>query len=534
MATLTPSCRFLPAIGLGLLLTACGGGGSSDSSGAPPSGGTSTATVSGTAAVGAAITGATLTATCQDGSGFTVSPVTTNTNGKWSGKVESDQLPCLLELKNGTPNIELNSMVFAAGTANISPLTHLALVMTKADVDFNWTDNTANWPTKTQLDASATTLLQALKDKGYADASLSGSPFTTAFDANGTGWDALLDSIRELVEDLAGSINGYGELAQLLADGNIDSLPEYEAPTDPGEPSDTEYALAPADFSAVSSQPAPQDFFDLMKSQSWPVAIILVPDTHPEWYGEGSLTIGGNPTLTPGSYPGTVEISGTWTMELKGADGSTISSLSSDEATDQSIIYRYIKPFNGDTTNGEIHITKEESIEGKLKVYASAHGRIWGQTGLGGGQAVEFRNDIVAYSDESDSVPAIFDELAGTWSAEVTDSCVEPTQQATNTVTITAGGDIILNGPVAGTISGICVEPELPKTLHWGGSNDILVPHNPATGGGPANAAYLMRIDTVNTGVDGGEVNIYLDDAMNIVEINTRSPKLKMKNPVKQ
>src|SRR5690606_14462959 len=117
------------------------------------------------------------------------------------------------------------------GTANISPLTHLALVMTKADVDFNWTANTANWPTKTLLDTSAATFLQALKDKGYADAGLSGNPFTTAFNANGTGWDAVLDNIRELVEDPAGSINGYDALAQLLADGNIDSLPDYEAPT---------------------------------------------------------------------------------------------------------------------------------------------------------------------------------------------------------------------------------------------------------------------------------------------------------------
>ncbi|WP_062810779.1 hypothetical protein [Alcanivorax sp. NBRC 102028] len=241
--------KWLPGtgiIGLGLMLAACGGDGMAsspaDQGGAP----TTDATLQGTAAVGQAIANATVTATCKDGSGFTLSPVTTDNNGKWSGQIDSDQLPCVLELSGGTPAIDLTSMAFAPGTTNISQLTQLALAMAGTDANLNWKTTVANWPTKAQVDAAVSDFVQTLKEKGYVPASLKGDPFGTPFDANGTGWDAVLDSIRELVENPSGSIDGYEELAQLLAEGNLDSLPDYDTQGDPELPANlnvlTDYA----------------------------------------------------------------------------------------------------------------------------------------------------------------------------------------------------------------------------------------------------------------------------------------------------
>ncbi|WP_339844121.1 hypothetical protein [uncultured Halopseudomonas sp.] len=107
----------------GLLLGGCLGGGGS---GSDP-GGTTSISLSGTAATGSGINNATITASCADGSGF-IQTVSTGADGSWSGEIASSSaLPCALQLTGGTPNITLHSLATQAGTVNITPLTDLAL-----------------------------------------------------------------------------------------------------------------------------------------------------------------------------------------------------------------------------------------------------------------------------------------------------------------------------------------------------------------------------------------------------------------------
>jgi hypothetical protein len=102
------------------LLTACGGGGGTDSTG-PTS---TTLTLSGTAATGLAISGATVQAKCASGIGT----ATTQADGRYSITVDGGALPCVLEVApaGGEP---LHSVIDGSGggsaTVNITPLTEL-------------------------------------------------------------------------------------------------------------------------------------------------------------------------------------------------------------------------------------------------------------------------------------------------------------------------------------------------------------------------------------------------------------------------
>ena len=117
-----------------LLLSGCGSSSGSSSSDAQPTPGNpttpeapvTTQTVSGTAAIGAAITDGTVTAVCSDGSSFTES-VTTDANGNWSGEVADGAMPCALQVTGGNPPVTLHSYVAAPGTVNITPLTDLIM-----------------------------------------------------------------------------------------------------------------------------------------------------------------------------------------------------------------------------------------------------------------------------------------------------------------------------------------------------------------------------------------------------------------------
>ena len=483
--------RGLGVVALGMMLAACGGDGSSSGgSESSPRPSASTQQMQGTAAVGQAIQNATVTAICQDGSGFTVSPVTTDAQGKWSGKVASGQWPCLLRLQGGSPAVQLSSMAFTAGTANITPLTDLALVMAGADADMSWAGDSSGWPDKASIQASATSLMAALKDKGYAGPTLSGSPFTSAFDANGTGWDAVLDNLRALVEDPSGAIDGYQALARMLAEGNLNSLPDHEGGSGTTDPA----AQAPVGSADLGSDPSPEKaaFFEIV-SKSWPVAIYQVPATNPEWYGLGSLNIGGTTS--------------NWTMELKGADGSTISSLSASGSISSALSPFYATDFGPLVVYqpGQVFINKGTDVSEFLNSFEYwDSGLIKGSAG-GFGQ-VYFRNSVEAYGAVP---PDVFEDLAGTWSGTAQVLCdgpYGPANTVTNTMTITRDGHFTLQGQTQ-----LC-GGELPQEMEWGGNDDFLIP-----GPEPSDGAYLMHIDIENfPNVSEGKVQIRFNEDMTV------------------
>lgn len=210
------------ATGAALILSGCGGDSDSDPVYVAPS----KPALSGTAAVGAAITGATVEAKCADGSGFSTSPVTTDANGNWRGVIDSAALPCALEVTGGTPSSTLYSYASSTGIVNITPLTTLALAQATSSVPADWFANFDGTPV--DVTTAAEQLMDALEDAGFTLPS-GGNAFNTPFVADGTGWDGLLDDLKEAItEDPA--LNDLDDLVTLVKDGNLNtSIPDAPA-----------------------------------------------------------------------------------------------------------------------------------------------------------------------------------------------------------------------------------------------------------------------------------------------------------------
>lgn len=200
-----------------LTLAGCGGGGGGGGGTPPP-----TSSLSGTAAVGAAIQNGTLTALCADGSGFT-SPVTTDINGSWSGAVASDALPCALQISGGTPAITLHSLATSTGVINVTPLTDLILALATGQDPASWYAGFTG--ANVDIGTATTNLLDQFDSNGFTIPA--GNPFSTPFAADGTGWDALLDDIGDALEADAST---YDALLALVRDGSLGSLPDAPPP----------------------------------------------------------------------------------------------------------------------------------------------------------------------------------------------------------------------------------------------------------------------------------------------------------------
>lgn len=107
------------------LLTACGGGGGGGGGTA-----TSSITLQGVAATGAAISGGTVDVKCKNGTGT----ATTNADGTYSVTVTDGAQPCILRAIDPITKVELFSIVESGGTtANITPVTSLVVANTLGD-----------------------------------------------------------------------------------------------------------------------------------------------------------------------------------------------------------------------------------------------------------------------------------------------------------------------------------------------------------------------------------------------------------------
>lgn len=179
-----------------LLLTACGGGGDATSTGA--SGGTTataTAQLSGVAATGAAIAGATVRAVNAAGVAATA---TTGSDGRYTLSI-SEGAPYVLTVTDGAGAVWY-SYAPAAGTAHITPLTTLALL--DANGNRPLADLVAGWASTRLTDAAVLQGAQRVNANlrsQYAAAGADASAlnvFTSSFSANHTGLDAVLDGMR--------------------------------------------------------------------------------------------------------------------------------------------------------------------------------------------------------------------------------------------------------------------------------------------------------------------------------------------------
>lgn len=202
-----------------------GGGLSSSSSGAAAQ----TVTLTGTAAVGAPIAAATVTAKCADGSGF-LGTVVSGAQGAWAGTVAQSALPCALQITSANPALTLHGFVTAPGVANLTPLTDLILALAAAQLPVDWYAS-ANWQNvATAVGAATARFQQALVAAGYPLPPGPFAPFTTAFiAAPGDPWDQLLEALAAALAAHRSS-GGYAGLLAQLAAGNTSALPAADGP----------------------------------------------------------------------------------------------------------------------------------------------------------------------------------------------------------------------------------------------------------------------------------------------------------------
>lgn len=186
MKCIQTALRAMLLVGFTLLLAACN---SSDS-------GSTTSALSGTAAVGAPIDGYVYVV---DANGTEVNVATDPATGSWTVSVSGMTAPFMIKVvASGTGEVFYSYADAAGVTVNLTPLTHLALFLAfNGDLDALYADWAANY---SQLTAQAILNAQAIINANFAtemDAlgldHTSYDFFGTAFTANSTGIDALLD-----------------------------------------------------------------------------------------------------------------------------------------------------------------------------------------------------------------------------------------------------------------------------------------------------------------------------------------------------
>ena len=216
------------AVGASLLLVACGG----DDKGAPaPS--ASTSTITGTAAIGAPMVGASITLRClNNGSAST----TSDTSGNFTVTVPTANLPCAISAVPAGGGQSHYSVTSGSGSvvANISPMTSLALALAGATPDATWfaaLNNAGLQALAAALNAAVSNLSTALS--GYA-LPANFNPFSSPLIApaagqSGNDYDRLLEQLQAALDASADP-----SFANLLASAAGGSLTLPTPPRTPG------------------------------------------------------------------------------------------------------------------------------------------------------------------------------------------------------------------------------------------------------------------------------------------------------------
>lgn len=217
---------------LGAFIVGCGGGSSSSGSSGDDGGGSSSlASLGGRAAVGAPIAGATVSARCEGGNGFT-SVVTTDSSGSFSGQVESMALPCALRVSGGSEATTLHSFAESAGTVNITPLTDMVIALSSSVAPGAWFEREDRSALVENLEVARRELVSALREASYELPADEFDPFSTPFTI-GDAVDRVLDTLGEAIAALP-TVDGYAAFVDLVTSGNLAAIPGAPAGGDEG------------------------------------------------------------------------------------------------------------------------------------------------------------------------------------------------------------------------------------------------------------------------------------------------------------
>ena len=253
----------LVAAAVAAALAGCGSDGDGGSPAPTPT------MLSGTVAVGAAVPRASVV--IQDADGATAD-ITANAdnNGKYSIDVSSLKAPLVVRA-SGTLNGEAVAVVAvvpelsgsAANTANVTSLTHAVAALVAPGGDLNALSTAqaiAGINAKTALDAS-TLVVNTLKSNPAFASLLPANfdPLKTAFNADGSGVDAVLDQVQ--VETSAGVVT-IANLTAVNSDGGTPPAPATLTPAQVATPSQAP-TLPPSE--AASNLPSGAEMLALAK-----------------------------------------------------------------------------------------------------------------------------------------------------------------------------------------------------------------------------------------------------------------------------
>lgn len=221
-------------LALASLIAACGSDGDNASA-------SSANTLSGTVAVGAPVSGATINAKCIVGN----YSATSNASGTYGLVIPAGNFPCAVRSSGGSANGNsaptLHSFARNAGTANVTPLTDLALALqvnaSASQSITDWFANPSNLSAiSTALADAADDLRDALIAAGYTVPATwtagSTTPFSSTFTPNpvSDAYDQLLEDIAEAIENSA-TLADYNALVAAFVAGNaLPEAPEEEEP----------------------------------------------------------------------------------------------------------------------------------------------------------------------------------------------------------------------------------------------------------------------------------------------------------------
>ncbi len=238
------ACVVVTAGAATALLVACGGGGSDSAGTTPPP---STVSLSGVAATGSPMTGATIQV--YDRTGALVCTATAASTGAYTCALPGTaQGPFVVTATLDGATLVSATASTTSGTVNITPITHL--IAARLATNGNPLELSAAALTSTRVAntvAEVTTALQPLRTA----ASDVGHPITGTFTANGSAHDKVLDALQINVRPV--SSDGSGTVVSANVDITVKTRPTSNTAAPVQVSFNTGDATVPAIPSAVST-----------------------------------------------------------------------------------------------------------------------------------------------------------------------------------------------------------------------------------------------------------------------------------------
>lgn len=210
--------RFIPLLTLAAALAACGGGGDDP---VAPSTAAVPLTLSGTAAVGAALASRPVEAKCAAGTA-TAATATTGDDGSYSLPINGGVLPCVLRVTAADGTVLHSLAIGSSATAHITPASELVVAhLTGGATASAFSSFDASLLTDTKVQAALSAVVDTLKAAGVdttAIGNLLTAPLVAAHGSvAGNDFDKALDALKAR---LAASGTTLAALAASVAQGS--------------------------------------------------------------------------------------------------------------------------------------------------------------------------------------------------------------------------------------------------------------------------------------------------------------------------